>query len=86
MFDWSRTNNDNDDDFFCVWGSFLLRVKRIQVSEDGTQEWWWWAVYDVAKDNLILDTSDNDDHLQIASASIARSLAQNTAINYVVTD
>jgi len=66
---------DEDDDCSASWEGLLLRAEWID------DDWWWWAVYDMGKEELIVDCSNNRKE-SFPAGETARQEAELVARNY----
>ena len=64
------------DDCTAEWAGLMLRAEWID------DNYWWWAVYDMQKNEMIIDTS-NDYSVRFIGGEIARKKAEEVAKNYL---
>ena len=69
---------DLEDDCWANWAGLLLRAEWMNGNS------WWWSVYDMQRDELTIDCSN--DHLdKVPTGGIARARAESAAKSYITT-
>ncbi len=67
---------DLNDDCSSHWNNLLLRAELMDKND------WWWFVYDMANNEIQIDSSNNHNE-NVPKGEDARKLAENCARNYL---
>jgi hypothetical protein len=67
---------DLDDDCTAMWAGLMLRAEEMD------ERIWWWAVYDMEKDEVTIDSSNEYD-ITFTSGREARMAAEQAAKIYL---
>jgi|GEM_PF-1478881 len=65
------------DDCTAEWAGLMLRAEWMD------EDYWWWAVYDMQKDEITIDDSNNYTE-RFIGGEIARQKAENIAKKYII--
>lgn len=66
---------DLDDDCTALWKGLMLRAEWMD------EDYWWWGVYDMQKNEVTIDDSNNYDEKYIGG-NAARAKAESVAKKY----
>ncbi len=72
-FTWT---GDLADDSTAIWAGLMLRVELMD------ENYWWWCVYDMQKDEVQIDSSNNYSE-SFLSGEVSRKKAEEVARKYL---
>ncbi len=67
---------DLSDDCTALWAGLMLRAEWMD------EDYWWWAVYDMQKNEVTIDSS-NEYERRFVGGDIAREKAESVAKKYL---
>ncbi len=67
---------DLADDCIALWAGLMLRAEWKE------EDYWWWAVYDLQKEEVIIDDSNGYSE-RFIGGNVARGKAESVAASYI---